>query len=50
MSLLGGREILVERRNGGSGNTLLGEIGMGMASSNVSSQSVGRMSTDRDRM
>ena len=50
MSLLGGREILVERRNGGGGNTLLGEIGKGMTSSSVSSQSVGWMSTDRDQM
>jgi len=30
MSLLGGCEILLERRNSGGGNTLLGEIGMGM--------------------
>jgi len=50
MSLLGGREILVERRNVGGGNTLLGEIGMGMTSSSVSSQSVVWMSTDHDQM
>jgi len=52
MSLLGGHEILVERRNGVGGNTLLGELGMGIMSSGVSSQSVGWMSIsiDRDRM
>ena len=44
MSLFGGREILVECCNGGSSNTLLGEIEMGMTSSCVSSQSVGWMS------
>jgi len=52
MSLFGGCEVLVDHRSVVGGNTLLGEIEMGMTSSSVSSQSVcwKPSSIDRDQM